>query len=331
MVPNVAPLLAYASADPAALRPGERLLWEGGVRLPRRRFRRALTVPAFRITDRRAFCTAGRPNVDQHRGSRSLARRPTVVVRQPRRGPATIELGAGLWLTGLDDWRTPALQLAALPPPPRRRRRSSTPPEPRMPPTSPEPAPVDPDGVDPHDLALLADERVVWSGRATPWSPFAWPAVRHKLVILAWAAVPTAALAWAVHVGPHETPAVVVGAAAIAWLATAAHWLTVAPFRRRRQLARSRYVLTTRRAFAVAPAGGGRRVAFVFLDALPATFARQHWPDGYGDVPVEGPVVFERVADPAAVHAQLVEAVLAARRDLPDLGWGSAYAPDPDD
>ena len=79
--------------------------------------------------------------------------------------------------------------------------------------------------------------------------------------------------------------------------------------------------------FAVAPDGGGRRVTFVFLDALPPTFARHHWPDGTGDVAVTAPasvpaaVTFERVDDPAAVHARLVDAVLTARRDLPDHGW----------
>ena len=321
---NGAPLLAYASADPAALRPGEVLLWEGGTLAPRRWWRRSPVPAAFRITNVRAFCVTGRPRADKHRAPVALPARPVVVVRHPRRGPATLELGPTLWLTGLDDWRAPAQRLAAVPPRPRRRRRRHHPEPRRLPTVTPEACPSD---LDPHDLALLPDERVLWSGRPSPRAPFGWPAVRHKLGILAWAAAPAAMLAWAVHSGSREGADVVIDVIAAVWLLGAVYRLTIAPPLRRWRLARSRYVLTTRRAFAIGPYRGGRRITFVFLDALPATFVRQQWPDGFGDLTVNHAVSFERVADPLAVHAQLVDAVLTARRDLPDLGWSDSPLP----
>jgi hypothetical protein len=319
---NGPPLLAYASADPAALRPGEVLLWEGGALAPRRWWHRSPIPPAFRITNWRAFCVMARPRADKHRAPVPLPTRLVIVVRHPRRGPSTLELGPALWLRGLDDWRTPVRHLAAVPRPPRRRRRHPVPR--RLSTVTPEPHPSD---LDPHDLALLPDERVLWSGRPSPRALFAWPAVRHKLGILAGAAVPAAVLAWAVHSGGRDVGDFVIDGICAIWLLVAVYRLAIAPPLRRWQLARSRYVLTTRRAFAVRPYRGGRRITFVFLDALPATFVRQQWPDGFGDLTVNHAVSFERVADPLAVHAQLVDAVLTARRDLPDLGWSDVPHP----
>ena len=329
--------LSYASADPAVLRPGERLLWEGGTLARRHWWHRSVALPAFRITTARAFCVTPRPRYDRHRAPVALPV-TLAVVADPRRGPSTIELGPGLWLVGLDDWRTPARVLAGVPRPPRRRRRRTlpgrppavtTPLSPLSPPLLPPPLPREPD---PHDLALLPDERVLWSGRGHPRAALGWPAVRHKLGIVAWLAVPAGLVAWDHWVLPPGQATAAVATVAGLWLVMALYRLTVVPLRRRWHLARCRYVLTTRRAFAISPHHGGRRIAFVFLDALPATFARQHWPDGFGDVAVNPAVAFDRVADPAAVHSQLVDAVLTARRDLPDLGWADLPShPNPDD
>ena len=319
------PLLAYASADPAALRLGERLLWSGGTLTRRRWWHPRVDPPAFRITNRRAFCATRRPLAAYHQAPIPLPLLTGGSVHVPRRGPATIDVG--LRLTGLVDWPVAVRHLAAIPRPPRRRRRGGSTPTPM---TTHAPAADVPPDLAPVDLALLPDERVLWSGRPTPADALAWPTVRPKLVVLGSMLIPAAILAACLAIQPVTAAQVVFGLLAAVWLLIAGYSMTIAPLRRRWQLRRSRYVLTTRRAFAVAPDRGGQRVTFVFLDALPPAFARHHWPDAFGDVAVAHPVTFERVPDPAAVHATLVDAVLAARRDLPDLGWSASLDPPPD-
>ena len=322
--------LPYASGDPAALRPGEHLLWEGGSLANDRRWpwsddRR----PPFRVTNFRAFCT--RPGPTSSSSRRPLRRSPVALpvnraaVFVPRRGPATIRLSDRLWITGVADWQIVARLVAAVRRPPRLIRRRRSPRHP-MPPVTPEPQPftVNPSTVAPSDdLGLLPDERVVWTGRPALPSPLNRAAVVRTLLTLAWLPIPILLLLWTTAVNPSDfRPVRVIGVLiAVVWLLVAGHRLTVGPLRRRWQLRRSHYALTTRRAFAITPDRGGRRVAFVFLDAVAPSFARRHWPDGFGDVAVSGTVDFLRVADPGAVHAALVAAVLAARRDLPDLGW----------
>jgi hypothetical protein len=310
--------LQYVSADPAALRPGETLLWEGGATRQRRWWHRRPLPAAFRVTDRRAFYALGRPRPERHQGSVALPIRDGIIAFQPRRGQPAVWLGGPLWLTGLDDWQTVAAIACSIPrvrpPRPSRRRRPLPPPEARM-------ADAVDLKVDALDLGLLADERVLWHGRPSPRDALSWPAVRRGLGIVAWACLPTAVLSWAVYAGFRETAAVIFGLLSVLWLVAAGYQLTIAPLRRRWRLDRSRYVLTHRRAIAIAPLAGGRRVTFVFLDALPPTFSRQLWPDGFGDLFVTPSLSFERIADPLAVHTLLVDAVLTARRELPDLGW----------
>ena len=118
-----------------------------------------------------------------------------------------------------------------------------------------------------------------------------------------------------------EAVKVVFGLVAAVWFFSAIYSLTVKPIVDRWQLARTRYVLTTRRAFVIRPYKGGRCVCFVFVDALPAQFERVMQPDGSGDITVGRGIGFRQIADAAVAHQHLVDAVLAARRDLPDLGW----------
>ncbi len=309
-VTEPAPLLAYASADPAALRPGERLLWEGGHVGPAWLGRRGR--PRFRITTRRAFCVDGSTRPDRHQRPVRWPFRGPVVVHQPGRRPATIVLNDYFWITGLTDWRPAARALAAVAPPGRR-----PPTDPRM---------TDPALADDDDLGLLPDERVVWAGRPRPRLPLGWFAVRPKLVTLAWMAVPALLLIrpWS---EPHwDAGDVALTVAGSLWLLASVHRLFVRPWRDRRRLAGTRYVLTTRRAFAVDHPLGIRRVTFVFVDALPPTFARTQLADGHGDVHVCPAVLFERVPDAARVHAHLVDAVLAARGTGPDLHWAALDA-----
>jgi hypothetical protein len=97
--------------------------------------------------------------------------------------------------------------------------------------------------------------------------------------------------------------------------------LTTKPLIARWRLRRTNYVLTSRRAFTLEPHRIDRRVRFVFIDALPAGFTRTLQPDGIGDVGVGLGMTFEQIADAATAHARLVDAVLTARRNPPDLGW----------
>jgi hypothetical protein len=105
------------------------------------------------------------------------------------------------------------------------------------------------------------------------------------------------------------------------WYLIALHSLTTKPLINRWRLARTQYALSTRRAFVIEPWRGGRRIRFVFVDSLPARFDRTMHPGGSGDVTVGQGIVFTQIADASAVHQELVNAVLTARRDLPDLGW----------
>jgi hypothetical protein len=174
------------------------------------------------------------------------------------------------------------------------------------------------------DLGLLEGERVLWSGRPIVDQPIRWPVIRRKLITLAALIVPSLLAIKVIHSGPLEPSDVIIGAIVAVWFLMALHALITKPIFARLLLKHTQYVLTTRRAFAIESPAGGRRVRFVFIDALPARFDRDMQRDGSGDVTVDHGLIFRQVADSAAVHLQLVEAVLAARRDLPDLGWQDA-------
>jgi hypothetical protein len=117
---------------------------------------------------------------------------------------------------------------------------------------------------------------------------------------------------------------VILGLIAAVWLPVAIHSLTTKPIFARRRLRRTVYVLTSRRAFIIEPAHGGRRIRFIFIDALLARFDRTIQNDGSGDLMVGQGISFSQIPEASTVHAQLVDAVLAARKDLPDLGWQDA-------
>jgi hypothetical protein len=119
------------------------------------------------------------------------------------------------------------------------------------------------------------------------------------------------------------------GLIAAGWYLLAIHSLTTKPIITRWRLGKTQYALTTRRVFVIEPYAGGKRVRFAFIDALGARFDRIMQTDGSGDVHVGMGIVFVQIPEAATVHQQLADAVLAARRDLPDLGWQGGTGEEP--
>jgi hypothetical protein len=171
------------------------------------------------------------------------------------------------------------------------------------------------------DLGLLDGERVLWTGRPIVNQPIGWPVIRRKLFVVLMLVFPSAMVYRVLNERQFDAADLVFGMIAAIWFPLAIHSLTTKPIFERWRLRRTQYVLTTRRAFVIEPQSGGRRIRFIFIDSLPAHFDRVVQPDGSGDVKIGQRIVFKQIPGALAMHQELVNAVLAARRDLPDLGW----------
>ena len=308
-------VLRYESRDGGTLEAGEHLLWEGGGK----RQGRAL----FRITNRRAFCTNRKENLAKHLATIRWPFHEMIVFRLKKRG-AILRLGTKLWISCPDDWTTVAGHLLRVNRGRLTRRRRGA--KNLKTETVMDAVPIATDTPLDYssvatDLGLIEAERVIWTGQPMRNLQIRWPAVRRKIWIAAWRVVPSVLAFNAMRGDQPEAVKVVFGLVAAVWFFSAIYSLTVKPIVDRWQLARTRYVLTTRRAFVIRPYKGGRCVCFVFVDALPAQFERVMQPDGSGDITVGRGIGFRQIADAAVAHQHLVDAVLAARRDLPDLGW----------
>jgi hypothetical protein len=311
-------LLRYESIDSGTLEPGEQLLWEGGARHRGR--------PRYRITNRRAFCIDGKENSAKHFGTVRWPFHQVVVINVRSNRRATIHLGTGLWILEVNDWTTAVQQICFV-----NRGRTVRPrrisAKTKMEKVMDRSAGIvtDATGIDyssiATDLGLLEGEQVLWTGRPIVNQPIVWPVIRRKLLVILAMFFPTVMMLKALNDKPTEPSDVMLGLFAAIWFIIAISSLTLWPIIRRWRLGRTQYVVSSRRAFIIEPSNGGRRIRFVFIDALPAHFDRVMQLDGSGDINVAQGFVFKQIPQVSAVHQQLMESVLAARRDLPDLGW----------
>lgn len=311
--------LSYESRRPAALEPGERVIWEQRP-VPTRLRADPMNRRIYRITDRRAISllddekpTVSAVILDQ---ISSL----TTTTRPGRNGTASAHGGHGsVAFERLRDASEPALMMlqavARSHRAVRRRRRvgrvqysspMNTIIEPSATTTAPRPMQLPP------EFALLDGERVLWAGQPRPRDPMDAEQLRRRVIFFAWTMVPVSALlnrfTPILPAYQDAIPWVLVAVAAL-WLIMAIWSVTISPILEYLRRRRTYYVLTNLRTVAIERKLSGRTTCRSWFIDLAATASLAVRGDGWGDVGAAYGMEFKSIPDARALHALLLEAI----------------------